>query len=56
MAEIVRRGVESLLEVETPNREDLWANASTLVGAFQDAGDASDVSARHDAFLDEAFG
>jgi len=55
MAEIIRRGVETVLASDEPAREDLWEGATSLVGAFQDAQGAQDVAARHDAYLDDAF-
>ncbi len=56
MAEIIRRGVEGVLATAEPARDDLWESAAWLIGGFQDVAGADDVSARHDAYLDESFG
>lgn len=55
MAEVIRRGVDTLLAAEQPDREELWERATSLVGAFEDARGADDVAARHDAYLEESF-
>ena len=56
VAELIRRGVDRLLDVESPDRQQLYARAAELVGAFVDGQGASDLAERHDAYLDEAFG
>ena len=40
---------------ETPNREELYARAASAIGRFQDRQGATDVSRRHDDYLDEAL-
>jgi len=55
IAELVRRGVDRLLDEESPDRRELYARAAELIGAFADSSGATDVAARHDDYLDEAY-
>lgn len=55
MAEVIRRGVDTLLAAAEPDRDEAWAQAASLVGAFEDVDEASDVSARHDEYLDDLY-
>ncbi len=55
VAEAVRIGVDSLLECDEPDRQELYARAARLVGSMVDRNGASDVAADHDDYLDEAF-
>lgn len=55
IAELVRRGVDRLLDNEAPDRRLLYARAAELVGALADSDAATDLAARHDDYLDEAY-
>jgi Spy/CpxP family protein refolding chaperone len=55
VAELIRRSVERLCAADVPDREQLFAKAATVVGAFEDRGKAKDLAARHDDYLDETF-
>jgi hypothetical protein len=55
VAELIRRCVEASLSEEEPNRAELYARASRLAGRFEDRKGATDLSRRHDEYLDEAF-
>jgi predicted DNA-binding protein len=55
MAEMVRRCIEQGLE-DTTAHAARYARAASIVGKFSERGDDKDVSSRHDAYLDEAFG
>ena len=55
VAEVVRRSVDRLLHEEAPDRHQLYARAAVLVGRFRDAHAATDLAARHDDYLDEAY-
>jgi len=54
MSEMVRRCLERGL-AETTGRAERYARALPLAGMFRDREGASDVSERHDAYLDEAL-
>ncbi len=54
MAEVIRRGLDSLLRSEgPPSREELKQRALATIGRFRSG--KSDISARHDDYLAEAF-
>lgn len=55
VAEFVRRCVDGALREDGGGREALVARAMSVVGAFRDVAGATDVAARHDDYLDEAF-
>jgi hypothetical protein len=50
-AELVRQGIRHVLK-QTKTREQLWQDASELVGSIHDE---PDVSERHDDYLAEAY-
>lgn len=56
MAEAIRRCVEKALAAEIPDPSELYGRAEKLAGTFRDPDGATDVSAEHDRYLDEAFG
>ena len=56
VAEIIRRCVDASLGETEQTREELYARAASLVGAFADREDAADVSIAHDRYLDEDSG
>jgi hypothetical protein len=51
IAEVIRQAVERRVVAE--EEVDPWERASALVGRYH--GDRSDVSSRHDAYLDDAY-
>ena len=53
-AQLVREGVEHVLAAE--QSETAWDNFLAAVGSCRAEGDVTDVSARHDAYLSDAFG
>jgi hypothetical protein len=55
VAEIVRRCVDRAIDDEILGRRNDYARAARLVGAFQDREGASDVSARHDDYLEQGI-
>jgi hypothetical protein len=55
IAEIVRRCVDRFIDRETPDRSEMYAGAAALIGRFEDPESASDLSTRHDEYLDEAY-
>ena len=55
IAEVVRRCVVRFFQEERPQRGELYARAADLVGKFDDRDGATDLSERHDEYLDEAF-
>lgn len=55
LSEMVRRCVERYLEQESPSNEELYRRAAAVIGKFHDREGATDVSERHDDYLDEAF-
>ena len=55
LAEIVRRCIDRAIEEEIPGRRDDYARADRVVGLFQDREGATDVSARHDDYLEPAI-
>lgn len=56
MAEVIRRGVDRLLEEERPSRDELWEAALGVVGKYEDLGGKTDVAERHDDYLDGLYG
>lgn len=56
LAEIIRRYVEKGLTEEVADRAVLYERAARVIGRFRDRRGARDISARHDRYLDEAFG
>ena len=55
LSEMVRRCVIQYFMDDAPSQEDLYARAAELIGKFQDRQGATDVSERHDDYLDEAY-
>ena len=55
ISEVVRRCIVRFFESEHTDRHELFARASALVGAFVDPQSATDISVRHDEYLDEAY-
>jgi len=55
MSEVVRRCIARFFD-EEEDRQDLYARASDLVGKLDDPQGATDLSARHDEYLDGVFG
>ncbi len=54
VAEMVRRSIDALLRsVSRPSREALQSRALSVVGRFHSG--ASDVSSRHDRYLEKAY-
>jgi hypothetical protein len=56
VAEVVRRCVVRFFKEAVPDRGELYASAAGLVGKFDDPKGATDLSERHDEYLDEAYG
>ena len=52
-AQLVREGVDCLLAAE--RRETAWDRFLAAAGSCRAGDDAADVSARHDAYLSDAF-
>lgn len=55
LAELIRRCVDKGLADEMPDRASLYERAARLVGRFHDRQRASDISSKHDRYLDESF-
>ncbi len=55
IAEAVRRSVMRYLDEHSEDRRERYARAAELVGTLRDRDGASDLSERHDDYLDEAF-
>ena len=55
IAEAVRRSVMRYLDDQSEDRRDRYTHAGELVGRFCDRDGASDLSDRHDDYLDEGF-
>jgi len=55
IAELVRRGVDLLLESEPQDRQAAYQRASELLGALKDPSGTTDLSTNHDDYLDEAY-
>ena len=55
LAEMIRRCVERGLAEEAPDLAALYDRASRVVGRFRDKRGASEVSRKHDEYLDDAF-
>jgi Ribbon-helix-helix protein, copG family len=55
LAEIIRRYVDNGLNSPTVERSDLYRRASALIGKFPDTGNARDLAAQHDRYLEDAF-
>jgi hypothetical protein len=56
IAEVVRRCVVRFFDEAVPECGELYASAARLVGKFDDPKGATDMSAQHDEYLDEAYG
>ena len=52
-SQVVREGVDQLLAAE--RSETAWDRFLAAAGSCRAADDASDISARHDAYLSDAF-
>ena len=55
LAEMIRRYVERGLAEEAPDRAALYDRASRVVGRFRDKRGVSEVSRKHDEYLEDAF-
>jgi hypothetical protein len=55
ISEVVRRCIARFFDQEE-DRQALYARASSLVGKLNDPQAATDLSNRHDDYLDEAYG
>ena len=55
VAEVVRRCVVQFFRDERPSRKVLYDRAAALVGTFEDPEGATDLSERHDAYLDGTY-
>jgi hypothetical protein len=55
LAEMIRRLVEKGLAEDVPDRAALYERAVRIVGRFSDRRGATDISSRHDHYLDEAY-
>lgn len=55
LTEIVRRCIDRGIDAEVSEKQDDYARAERIVGAFQDKEGAPDVSARHDDYLAQAI-
>ena len=53
VSQLVREGVDRLLAAE--RNETAWDRFMAAAGSCRAADDATDVSARHDAYLSDAF-
>jgi hypothetical protein len=54
-AEVVRRCVDAALHEEGTDLSSLYAEAASLIGAFEDRDGATDLARRHDRHLEEAY-
>lgn len=54
VAELVRQGVDLLLRETERHRK--WENLFSALGELRDPDDATDVSERHDEYLERALG
>ncbi len=55
LAEVVRVCIDRAFAQDAPDRRQLYARAARLIGAFEDREQATDLSAAHDRYLEEAF-
>jgi hypothetical protein len=55
MAEAVRQCVDLTLADQQADRTALYDRASRVIGAFEEPTGITDLSANHDAYLQEAF-
>jgi hypothetical protein len=55
LAELVRRCIDRAIGEEATDRASLYARAWQVVGSFHDREGATDVSERHDDYLEDAF-
>jgi hypothetical protein len=55
VAELIRRIIDRCIDAEMPDTAERYARAARLLGAFQDKDAATDVSDRHDRYLQRIF-
>ena len=55
IAELVRRLIDRGIELELPDRSAAWTRAAGAVGRFRERDGSTDVSEKHDDYLDGAF-
>ena len=55
IAELVRRLIDRGIEQELPDRRAGWTRAAGAVGRFRERDGSTDVSGRHDDYLNGAF-
>jgi len=55
LSAMIRRTVDRAAESRSPARSELYARAAGIVGSFRDREAATDLSARHDDYLDKAY-
>ena len=55
LAEVIRRYVEKGLAEDAGDRAAMYERAARVVGRFRDRRGATDISKRHDLYLDETF-
>ena len=56
VATLIRQSVDLLIEKEAkPSREELRQRALAVIGIAEDIDGATDVSIKHDKYLDEAY-
>jgi hypothetical protein len=55
LAEMIRRLVDRGIAGELPDRQAAFERAGGQVGRYRDRDEASDVSERHDAYLDDSY-
>ncbi|MDW7711324.1 MAG: hypothetical protein SCH98_12710 [Deferrisomatales bacterium] len=55
VSELVRQCVEQRLAAEPEDRAALYARASRLIGRFEDAEGATDLSSHHDRYVEDAY-
>jgi len=55
LSEMIRRCIEQSLAGPSPGRAEQYVRAAELIGRFIDPKGATDLSAGHDRYLDEAL-
>ena len=55
VAEMVRRLIDQGIDSAIPGTHDRYQRATRWLGAFRDRAGATDVSTRHDQFLEQAY-
>jgi hypothetical protein len=55
ISEFVRRCVDERIGEQPLDRAALYARAEELIGRFEDAAGATDLSSNHDRYLEDAY-